>query len=184
MFCIDQWKLRVVAEHKGQQVLLPFQGGGVDIGGEVLGESFVGDFSLTVGLRMSGSGVNVLHSEVLEELFCHSGSELLACVYNEVNIFGKGIHDAQDVLLSGCGGFEGPKQIGMDLLIWLCRSWQLGHSVKDQGSSAMTHLAPVAALDVGSDYLGLGWAGCLGLGPGSWIGAPRSLVFEGVWPCF
>ncbi len=34
------------------------------------------------------------------------------------------------------------------------------------------HLAPVAALDVGSDHLSLGWAGCMGLGPGSWKGAP------------
>jgi hypothetical protein len=135
---------RVVAEDKGQQILLPFPGGVVDIGGEVLGDSFDGDFSLTVGLRMSGSGVYLLHSEVLKELFCHSGSELLACVQDEVDwynkmtdpvvkngggesgsflgresnkldIFCKGIHDAEDVLLSSCGGFEGPKK-----LTWTC----------------------------------------------------------------
>ncbi len=50
--------------------------------------------------------------------------------------------------------FEGPKQISMDLFIWLYGLQQVVHGVRHQGHSVLMYLALVTALDV-SSYEGI-----------------------------
>jgi hypothetical protein len=116
-------KAGVVAEHEWRQVLLSFHGGMVYVGGKVLCDGIVGNLGLTVGLRMTSCGVDVLDPKVFEQLFGGSrakcfalvggeiyggakildpmfkdgtgdGGSLLGGEGNELNILGEGISDA------------------------------------------------------------------------------------------
>jgi hypothetical protein len=70
-------KTGVIPVHQGYQVLFPIQGGFIDIGGEVLGNGFVGNFGLAVGPGMPGSGEDIFNSEVAKELFSHLAQKSL-----------------------------------------------------------------------------------------------------------
>jgi hypothetical protein len=73
------------------------------------------------------------HAKTTDPMIKHGGGDsgrLHGGSGNEQDVFGKGIHDAQDVLLFCGRGFERPEQIGVDSSVWFGRLWQIGYCVQ------------------------------------------------------